>query len=133
MDASTSTQVTLISASLVTVWTLYKLNPWSKKYYGLTAIDEDVLYDEEPQYYFGYGANMSSSNLKLKGLRSTKFVGRGILYDYYLNFSVVHPDMPDCRGTGNVSPQKGRNVHGTLLHMNKNDLKKMDVFEFPYH
>ena len=87
--------------------------------------------DDEPQYYFAYGANMCTRVLERRGLHWTGGEA-GVLRGYAIHFGV--PGLPLVEpGFLTVREDPDSVVHGVLYAMPAKDLERLDGYEAEQH
>ncbi len=82
------------------------------------------------EYYFGYGANLSTERFQKKNMAVEDF-GIAELRDYKINFSL--PTESIGKGYASIEPSKNDIVYGKLFKISKLSLVLLDIMEWvPY-
>lgn len=77
-------------------------------------------------YYFAYGSNMNTAQMKER-CPDSKLTGKAVLKNYKLDFTIFSPKR-NC-GCADIVKSPEQEVYGLLYFLTPRDLKKLDTFE----
>ena len=80
--------------------------------------------------YFAYGSNMSASQMQSR-CPDSRLIGRAVLRDYMLDFTISAPERWQGGGCADVVRRTGSEVWGLLYSVTEADLKSLDEAEGP--
>ena len=76
--------------------------------------------NNQTQYYFGYGSNLSKEQIAIRCPES-KYYDSGKLLDYSL--------LINARGYASIKPSEGEFVLGEIFTLSQQDIEYLDIYE----